>query len=141
MPEECVFCGVLAGASPASFVHRDENCAAFMDIQSINPGHVLIVPNEHASCLSDIDEDTGTHLFRIGQRAAAALYESGVKCEGVNFFLADGEAAGQKVFHAHLHVFPRFAGDGFGLRFGPGYMELPKRPELDEVASGIGEFL
>src|SRR5262249_857015 len=59
---------------------------------------------------------------------------SGLKCEGVNFFLADGEAAGQEVFHVHLHVLPRFAGDGFGLRFGPHYANKPKRRELNEIA-------
>ncbi len=112
-----------------------------MDIQPVNPGHTLVVPNEHAAYLSDLDEDTGARLFRVGQKISAALYESGVKCGGVNFFLADGGAAGQEVFHVHLHVFPRFAGDGFGLRFGEKYSELPERSELDEAARGIGGFL
>ncbi len=110
-----------------------------MDVQPVNPGHVLVVPNGHATRLSDMDEGTGAHLFRVGQKISAALYKSGVKCEGVIFFLADGEAARQEIFH--VHVFPRFAGDGFGLRRGPDYAELPERSELDEVASGIGEFL
>ena len=53
-------------------------------------------------------------MFSMGMRVAAALRASDIQCEGVNFFLADGEAAGQEIFHAHLHVFPRFKGDGFG---------------------------
>jgi histidine triad (HIT) family protein len=70
-------------------------------------------------------------------RVAAALRACGVRCEGVNLFLADGEAAGQEIFHAHLHVFPRFAGDGFGLKFSPNYFVVPSRADLDEVASDI----
>ncbi len=59
------------------------------------------------------------------------------RCEGVNLFLADGVAAGQEIFHAHLHVFPRFEGDGFGLRHSPKYYSLPERAALEAVASSI----
>jgi histidine triad (HIT) family protein len=76
-------------------------------------------------------------MFRTAQRLAIALRASGLKCEGVNFFLADGEAAGQEVFHVHLHVIPRHAGDGFGLRFGPEYHNLPTRAELDRIADEV----
>ena len=134
---DCIFCGILSGLVPASIVHRDGVCTAFLDIQPVNPGHALIVPNRHAAYLADLDEDTGAHMFRIAQRLAAALRRSGVKCEGVNLFLADGQAAMQEVFHVHLHVFPRFAGDGFGLKFGPNYRNRPERSELDRIASDI----
>lgn len=114
--EDCVFCGILAGNLPASVVTRDAGCTAFMDIQPVNPGHVLVVPDQHAATLADLPEETGTRLFRTAQQVAAALYGSGLRCKGVNFLLADGEAAGrQEVFHVHLHVIPRFEGDGFGL--------------------------
>ena len=76
-------------------------------------------------------------MVRIAQKVAAALYERGLDCEGVNLFSADGEAAGQEVFHVHLHVFPRFDGDGFGLRFGPGYADGPGREALEETAKRI----
>ena len=76
-------------------------------------------------------------MFTTGMRMAGALRKSGVKCEAVNFFLADGEAAGQQIFHVHLHVLPRFDGDGFGLKFGPHYREKPSRTSLDEVARKI----
>ena len=77
----------------------------------------------------------------MGMRVAAALGTSGVRCEGVNFFLADREAAGQEVFHVHLHVFPRFAGDGFGLKFSPNYFVLPSRADLDDIAKDIREAM
>ena len=65
------------------------------------------------------------------------MRQSGVRCEGVDLFLADGEAAGQEVFHVHWHIIPRYSGDGFGFRFGPEYENLPPRAELDRVASSI----
>jgi len=112
-----------------------------MDIQPINAGHVLVVPDEHAARLAHLPEDTGARMFRIAQRISAALYASGLDCEGINLFLADGEAAGQDVFHAHLHVIPRFAWDGFGLRFGPGYADRPDRESLEVAAKRIRDAL
>jgi histidine triad (HIT) family protein len=137
----CKFCDILSGRLPSSQVYHDELCTVFMDIQPVNPGHVLVVPNRHAAFLADLDEDTGAHLFRIAQRLARALRHSGIKCEGVNLFLADGEAAFQDVFHVHLHVFPRYEGDGFGLTFGAHYFNRPERRELDEVARKIKSVL
>jgi histidine triad (HIT) family protein len=137
----CKFCDLLAGKLPISQVYRDELCTALMDIQPVNPGHMIIVPNAHAAFLSELNEDTGAHMFCIAQQLAAALRRSAVNCEGVNFFLADGEAAFQEVFHVHLHVFPRFVGDGFGLTFGPAYAHKPPRDELDQVAAQIRSVL
>jgi histidine triad (HIT) family protein len=137
----CTFCDILANKKPSSIVSEDELCTAFMDIQPVNPGHVLVIPNQHAAHLADLDPDHGAHLFRIAQRIAQALHKSGLPCEGVNFFLADGEVAGQDVFHVHLHVIPRFAGDGFGLRLGPHYGNRPHRAELDMVAEAIRSAL
>ena len=134
---DCIFCQILAGASPASFVYRDEVCAAFMDIQPVNSGHVLVIPNAHTVYLAGLDEGTAAHLARITQRLAAAVRQSGVRCEGVNLFLADGEAAGQEVFHVHWHIIPRYAGDGFGFHFPPEYGSLPPRDELDRLADSL----
>jgi histidine triad (HIT) family protein len=137
----CVFCEILAGRLPASTIYRDELCTAFLDIQPVNPGHILVVPNVHFSGLADLHEDTGAHLFRVAQRLAQALRRSGVRCEGVDLFLADGEAAGQEVFHVHLHIIPRFAHDGFGFRFSPAYDHPPERPAFDVLAEQIRQAL
>jgi len=133
----CTFCQILAGELPGIFVHRGQTCAAFMDIQPINPGHVLIVPTHHVAHLGKLDASSVGELMQVGQHIAAALRGSELRCEGVNLFLADGEAAGQEVPHVHLHVFPRFTGDGFGLRFGPSYAQLPPREALDAAAAQI----
>ncbi|MCU1268151.1 MAG: hypothetical protein JWM21_4469 [Acidobacteria bacterium] len=136
---DCIFCKILSGELEASLVYRDELCAAFMDIQPVNPGHLLVVPNRHAAFLADLKDEEGAQMFRVAQRLAAALRQCDLKCEGVNLFLADGEAAMQEVFHVHLHVFPRHDGDGFGLKLPPGYFQRPERTELNEVAEKIRE--
>lgn len=138
---DCIFCAILAGEQPASVVYQDDLCTAFMDVQPVNNGHVLVVPNTHAASLAELDPETGGQMFRVAQRIAAALRCCTVRCEGVNLFLADGGVAMQSVFHVHLHVLPRYEGDGFGLRFGPSYLDRPERAELDRVAEEIKEAL
>ena len=137
---DCIFCDILAGRAPGTFVHRDQTVSAFMDIRPINPGHLLVVPNAHAAHLADLDEIDGMAMFRAAQRLAAAVRKSGLECEGVNLVLADGAAAGQDVFHVHLHVIPRFRGDDFGFRFSPDYGIRP-RAELEAAGDRIREKL
>lgn len=133
--EDCVFCGILAGRVPASIVRRDGPSCAFMDIRPVNPGHVLVIPTSHAAFLAELDPESGADLFRVGQRVAAALRRSDLHCEGVNLLLADGEAAGQEIFHVHLHVIPRYRGDGSGFRFGTA--SPATRSALDEIAARL----
>jgi len=137
----CLFCELIGGQAPASFVYEDEVAVAFMDIQPVNEGHVLVAPRDHASLLGDLDPAVGAHLFQVGMRLAAALRRSPLPCEGVNLYLADGAVAGQQVGHVHLHVVPRFRGDGFGLRFGPDYHQRPSRERLDKTAAAICQAL
>jgi histidine triad (HIT) family protein len=134
----CLFCDIAAGEEEASIVYEDERVFAVMDIQPVTPGHLMVVPKRHAAYLADLEDDDSDALLGVARRAAAALRASGLRCEGVNLFLADGEAAGQDVFHVHLHVLPRFEGDGFGLRFPPDYPVRP-RAELDGAAAKIRE--
>jgi histidine triad (HIT) family protein len=108
-----------------------------MDIQPVNPGHVLVIPRAHVADLSELDEETGGHMFKVAVRISKALRRSGLRCEGVSLHLADGKAAFQEVFHVHLHVIPRFRGDGFGLKFGPDYGLRPSKEELDMTADKI----
>ena len=130
----CDFCRIVAGTAPASKVFEDDTAVAFLDIAPITPGHLLVVPRVHADGLADLDPRTGEHLWRIGQRLAAALRRSDVRADGVNFFLADGVAAFQEVMHVHLHVIPRFKGDGFKLVYKAG---RPGRKDLDATAADL----
>jgi len=134
---KCVFCNIVKGAEPASAVYSDERVLAFLDAQPVNSGHVLIIPKVHAEELTELDEETGGSMFKVAVRIASALRHSGLRCEGINLHLADGEAASQDVFHVHLHVIPRFRGDGFGFKFGPNYGYRPNRKELNTTAQRI----
>jgi histidine triad (HIT) family protein len=134
--EGCPFCAIVAGELEASVVHEDEWSLAFLDIRPITPGHTLVVPRAHAASLEDLEVDDGEHLFRVAQRIAARLRRSSLRVEGIHLSLADGAAAGQEVFHIHLHVLPRFRGDGFELKLPPHHTERP-RPELDAIAAEL----
>ena len=90
-----IFSEIIAGRAPASRVYEDDDVLAFMDIRPFTPGHLLVIPKVPASCLAELDPVVGGKLFQVGQRIAAALRASEVGCDGVNFFLADGVAAGQ----------------------------------------------
>ena len=133
----CIFCQIIVGKVASSNVYEDDICLALMDIQPVNPGHVLVVPKAHFNDLSDLPAPIGSHLFQVAQRISLSIAKTQVKCEGIDLFLAHGEAAGQEIFHVHLHIIPRFAGDEFGFRFGPNYAKLPERSELDMVAVQI----
>jgi histidine triad (HIT) family protein len=135
----CIFCNIIQGQSPVSLVYADEQAIAFMDNRPVNTGHLLVIPRVHAASLAELDPETGSHLFQVGMKLAEALRRSGLPCEGINLYLADGRVAGQEVWHVHLHVLPRFAGDGFGFRFPPGYGSLPNRDLLDQTAAKIRE--
>jgi histidine triad (HIT) family protein len=132
---DCIFCAIVAGSAPASFVFDDADLLAFMDIRPVTPGHLLVIPKRHAPFLADLDEATGARMFMVAMRLARALRASGLRCEGINLFLADGEAAFQEVFHTHLHVIPRFVGDTF--RIDADWSNTPSRAELDDVATRI----
>ncbi len=131
---DCVFCRIVAGTADASVVYEDDRLLAFCDLNPVNPGHVLIIPKIHGVALADLDESDGSRMFMVAQRLAAALRNSGLRCDGVNLFLADGEAAGQEIFHVHLHVFPRYVGDLF--RLNPGQRRA-SRKDLHEVAARV----
>jgi len=133
--ENCVFCKIVAGELPVSKVYEDDLLLGLMTIGPVTAGHAMVIPKEHVPYLDDLDPDVGAHLFQVTQRVARAIRESGLRCEGINLFLADGEAAFQDIFHFHLHVFPRFEGDPFKLV--ADWDVHPPREELDENAALI----
>lgn len=138
--EHCVFCKILNGEIPVSMIYEDEKVAVFVDLQPVNDGHLLIIPKYHAPYMKDVDTDTLQHMMAIAKRMNAALRASKYECEGVNLFLADGEAAHQEVFHCHLHVYPRFIGDGFGFRYDKEkHFVVAARDKMNEIAKELRE--
>jgi len=125
-------------------VYEDDLTMAFLDIQPINPGHVLIIPKQHAESIIDLSADDAAHLMRVGQILDKALRWSDLRCEGVNMYLADGRVAGQDVAHIHLHVFPRFEGDGFELKIvqaHAGRRAGRVKPKRNKLKQAIGALL
>jgi histidine triad (HIT) family protein len=133
----CVFCRIVEGKEQASFVAQGSDAVAFLDLHPINEGHTLVVPRKHATSIGDVDEVSAVAMWSLARRVAASLRSSGLRCEAVNFFLADGAAAGQEVFHSHLHVIPRWQGDGFGIKFPPHYGAAADRKTLDDIAARL----
>ena len=139
--ESCVFCEILEGREPASFVHRDDRVAVFMDLFPITRGHLLIVPVAHVASMTAVDPEVAAAMMNKAQQLAKAVMQSELGCDGYNLFVADGGAADQDVFHAHLHVIPRHHADAFELKYPPGYPIEDKRSVLDEVAETIRFYL
>lgn len=111
----CNFCAIAAGEAEASIVYEDDVVVVFMDLFPVTRGHLLVVPRKHRVGLEDLDKATGAHVWSVGHDMARALRRSGLPCEGINVLLCDGEAAFQSVFHFHLHIIPRYAGDGWEI--------------------------
>lgn len=140
-PPPCIFCSILAGKSPASFIYRDERIAAFMDLYPVTPGHLLIIPVLHAASLTEVAAPTAARMMELAQQLGKALLASDLGCDGFNLFLANGGAAGQDIFHVHLHLLPRFHGDGFGFRFPATYPREAERALLDAQAAHFAALL
>ena len=139
--EPCLFCQLLAGEASASFIYRDEHIAAFMDLYPVTPGHLLIIPTQHAENLTDVPPAVAARMMQVAQSLGGALAASDLGCDGYNLFLANGGAAGQDIFHVHLHILPRYHGDGFGFRFPPHYPQAADRALLDRQATMLGGIL
>jgi histidine triad (HIT) family protein len=136
LTDQCVFCEILRGDSPATFVYQDDTVVAFMDIQPITHGHILVVPREHAELMSELNDAAAMRTFRVARQLAETVRHT-LGAGGVNLFVADGEVAFQDVPHFHVHVIPRYPNDGFGLTFPREYTEPRTRAELETIASAI----
>lgn len=132
----CVFCDLIRGAGEVSLCYEDSIALAFMDIQPVNMGHVLVVPRQHYESLSDLPAGLALHLFDVATRLEPVI-RSVTKAEGTNMIVNSGAAAGQDVFHYHVHIIPRMAGDGFDVPLPWAGSEMPNRMQLDACAARI----
>ena len=134
---DCVFCRIMAGQIPSTRVFEDEHTLAFMDLGQVNPGHVLVAVKEHADNLCALDDAQAAAVARTCVRVSRAIQNS-FKPEGISVYQANGKAAGQTVFHYHVHLLPRHAGDGMELTWP---VKNPPREKLEEYAAKIRESL
>ena len=111
-PKPCVFCEIIAGSrQQEGIVHRDDQVIAFLSIGPRNPGHVLIVPVAHTENFLEVPADTMHAMTDTAKRIAEAIKRTDLKMDGFVLQMNTGKAAGQSVFHAHLHVIPRYEGE------------------------------
>ena len=133
---DCVFCAAFEKDVPASIVYEDELAVALLDLYPVHAGHTLVIPRMHVENLTACPPDVAAHLFKVCQMLGPAVVEA-AGGTAFNVWTANGEDAGQRVFHMHLHILPRFTHDTFGLRFPKGYPVEASRAELDEMADRI----
>ena len=132
-PEHCTFCDLIKGAAEVSVCHEDADSLAFMDIQPVNAGHVLVIPRVHYDSLLDVPAEIGMHLFRVTMRLAGAIRKV-TGCDDLNIVVNSGAAAGQDEPHYHVHIIPRRYGDGFNINLPFDGSSMPDRTVLDAVA-------
>jgi histidine triad (HIT) family protein len=136
MSANCIFCRIAAGEGEASVVLDEARVLAFMDVRAFHPGHTLIVPKEHITDITELnDGETARALMTAISRVARAV-RTAFKADGISVWQSNGVAAGQEVFHLHFHVIPRYRGDRL-LRVYPSRVQHTHREELDEHASLI----
>lgn len=130
---DCVFCRIVAGQIPSTRVYEDEQVLAFMDLGQVNPGHALVALKKHAENLFALEDSDAAAVGRASARIARAIYEAFAP-EGLSVYQANGKAAGQTVFHYHVHLLPRHAGDGMELTWP---VKNPPRETLEDYAARI----
>ena len=130
---DCVFCKIAEGQIPATKVHENELTLAFMDIGQVNPGHVLVAVKPHVENIFGLDDRLAAAVFQTAARVARAVQKAYAP-EGVTLYQANGAAAGQTVFHFHLHIVPRYDKDGMHLAWPA---KNPPREQLELNAGRI----
>jgi len=130
---DCVFCRIVAGQIPSTRVYEDDHTLAFMDIGHVNPGHTLVAVKKHAANLYELDEAQAAAVARATVKIAKAI-KAAFQPEGLSVYQANGKPAGQTVFHYHVHLLPRHAGDGMELTWP---VKNPPREQLEDYAGKI----
>ena len=130
--ENCIFCKIIAGEIPSATVYEDDDVKAILDVNPAARGHVIVLPTKHASDVFSIPDEDLSKAICVAKKIAIAVKEA-YKCDGVNILQNNGEAAGQTVFHLHIHVIPRFEGDTISVKWKQG--EMPA--DLDVIADEI----
>lgn len=130
--ENCIFCKILAGEIPSTAVYEDDDFQAILDVNPAARGHVIILPKNHAANIYELPDEDASKIMIVAKKIATAI-EKAYHCDGVNILQNNGEAAGQTVFHLHVHVIPRFKGDTVNIGWKQG--DMPE--DLDAICKEI----
>lgn len=132
MQQECLFCKIIQGEVPSEKIYEDEHVYAFLDIHPINKGHTLVIPKMHAENIYDISPENFCALMETVRQLAPTI-KGAINADGINIGINNGHAAGQLVFHAHVHIIPRLTGDGFAHWHGKDYVS----DEMQKTAAAL----
>lgn len=127
--ENCIFCKIANGGIPSATLYEDEDFRVILDLGPATRGHALILPKEHYANVIALPEEVTAKAFILAKKMAAKMMEV-LHCDGVNVVQNNGEAAGQTVFHFHIHLIPRYEGDGAGVTWEPGTLTDETREEI-----------
>lgn len=132
--DNCIFCKLANGEIPTNTIFEDDDFKVFLDLSPATKGHCLIVPKNHYANLEEIDDTTAEKVLPLAKKIMGTL-KNKLKCDGLNLVQNNGEIAGQTVFHFHMHIIPRYMGDGqlIGWR--------PQTPEDGEIESTLKDIL
>ena len=130
---DCIFCDIIEGRAPSDVVFEDGETLAFMDINPANPGHTLVIPKTHIKDIYGLDEETAAVLMKATVRVARTIKRA-LQPDGMNLVQSNERAGGQDVFHFHMHIVPRWYGDGLRLARPP---EVRRTMPIKEAAARI----
>jgi histidine triad (HIT) family protein len=135
--ENCIFCRIVARQAPSSVLYEDDAVMAFMDIRPLSAGHALVIPKAHYVDIFDIPAKDLAAVHVVSKAVAAAVKKA-TGADGISIIEQNGKAAGQDVFHLHVHVVPRFTGVKL-----PAFSDLKtvERSDLDAMAEKIRQHL
>lgn len=133
--DNCIFCKIANGEIPSKTLYEDESFRVILDLGPATKGHALILPKEHSDNLYELPEDTATGAMKLAKKMATLMTEK-LHADGFNLVQNNGEVAGQTVMHFHLHLIPRYEGDGQRIAWVPGEMT---QEELEEIKKQITE--
>ena len=132
---DCIFCKLANGEIPSKTLYEDEDFRVILDLGPATKGHALILPKEHAPNLYELDDSMAAKVLVLAKKMATTMQEK-LHCDGLNLVQNNGEVAGQTVMHFHLHLIPRYEGDGQKIGWIPGE---PTQEELESIRKEITE--
>lgn len=135
MNNDCIFCKIANGEIPSKTLYEDQDFRVILDLGPATRGHALILPKKHAANLYELPESIAAKVLPVAQKIASTMKEK-LGCDGLNLVQNNGETAGQTVMHFHMHIIPRYEGDGQEINWVPG-QATPE--ELESVVQQIAE--
>ena len=117
--DDCIFCKIAAGEIPSATVYEDDSFRAILDLGPAAKGHTLVIPKEHSENLLDVGPETAKKALSVISKTANAIKDA-MGCDGINVVQNNGEAAGQTVFHLHVHLIPRMKDDNIDIKWAQG---------------------